>query len=337
MVITGDNNQGKTNFLEAIYFSAKLTSPRESEASVLIQLGHNEAQLGVDFVANDATVNRVYLTLDRENPVKIQLNEQLVKSIAGYRRQFNVEFINADVIRIFTESPEFRRRDLGQFIAQIDPAYGDEVTRYQRVMRQRNQALQHGSSEKTLAIWNQQLATLAGEIVEKRLAAIQKLEVSMNGLAQRLFPDYLPIEIHYRIHGFMLTEFSKSAYIDLLMAGLAARYAREREQGVTTLGPHRDDISLHANSRELTAYYSRGINRAMAFVWKLAQIELIWDAGTGTLLLDEPFAEIDDHFRERISHLINPDYQVILATIDRSNTRYFDSPQVLSVTAGRVI
>lgn len=337
-MITGDNNQGKTNFLEAMYFIARLSSPRENDLDVLIQIGCNEAKLGADFNSSDDMMTRVYITLNRERAIQIQVNDQLVKSVVNHRRQFNVGFFNADLIRIFTESPDFRRKDLGQFVSQIKPEYIDLVSKYQRVIRQRNTALIQGSSEKTMAIWNQQLGILSAEIIEARLQSILALTESLNRLMQPIFPNYAPVEIRYRFHGLDIQNFSKSEYIEKLVSGLSARFHREKDQGVTTLGPHRDDFSMFLNSRELVSYYSRGINRAMAFLWKLAQIDQLWsDNKAGTLLLDEPFAEIDEHLREKLMKLIDPKHQVVLATIDRDNSKYFESAQVLCVNEGNVI
>jgi DNA replication and repair protein RecF len=177
----GANNQGKTNFLEALFFLGNGGSPREDNLKNLVGFSAETLFLGGDF-ADVEGVSRVYFKVSSMGKREGSFNEKRLTRISALRERFPIAFISADAIRIFQESGSFRRRDLDRFCAGFIDGYGANIKRLERIIRQKNQLLKSNPSDEAIRLWNNQLVSVAATVVSGRKLALEKLGLVMESL-----------------------------------------------------------------------------------------------------------------------------------------------------------
>ena len=338
VVIQGDNTQGKTNLLEAIHFLATTKSPRASSDRELInQIALQEGQAVSRLLAkvhkakSDIEIETVLKTERREplpNGEEVALTVQKQIKVNGILRrvpelmgQVNVVMFTAQDIDLITGAPALRRRYLDLINSQLDARYLRLLQRYHRVLSQRNHLLrlisEHRAHPDQLEFWDKELVESGSYLQDRR----QHIVTALRGLAylihwelsggmEKLEIIYLPsIGEKGESHGQIKAEFWK-----------ALHQAREKEidQGMSLVGPHRDDLGFEINEIDMSAYGSRSQQRTIALSLKLAEAKYINDQ-TGdqpVLLLDDVLSELDQRRRHHLLEFISPFQQVLITTTD---------------------
>ncbi|SDK23238.1 DNA replication/repair protein RecF [Sediminibacillus albus] len=306
-VIIGENAQGKTNLMEAIYvlaFSKSHRTPRDKE---LVQWEKEYAKIeGSVFKRNRYFPLEIVISSKGK---KAKLNHLEQRRLSDYIGALNVVMFAPEDLNLVKGSPQVRRRFIDMEIGQIQPTYIYHLGQYQKILKQRNfllKSLQRNQqSDRTmLQVLTEQLIEHAAFIIEKRFTFLDLLRKWAGPIHNGISRGIEQLEINY--HGSI--EVSEESNREKITTIYHERFAemenREVERGSTLIGPHRDDLIFHVNGKDVQTYGSQGQQRTTALSLKLAEIELIFNevGEYPILLLDDVLSELDD-FRQ--SHLLN--------------------------------
>lgn len=358
VLVLGSNAQGKSNLLEALFLLATTKSPRALTEAELINDEARETPQPVARLVGiaerrtgDVTVE--IAILGRSGAHGMLASKRLKVNGLPRRQQDAVGQINAvlfttDDLALVTGSPSERRRFLDTMLSQTDRAYAAALSRYTKVLTQRNALLrriQEGLSQPDeLFFWDEELARDGGfiagvraramESVARRAAEAQERLAKGERLALRYEPKFAPGWDAGRLAAASLEE----ARAALREACEAAR-PRDIGAGVTLIGPHRDDVAIELMGRPAVSYASRGQQRTIALALRLAEAARLRDE-TGeepVLLLDDILSELDEERRATVLESVDADQCVITsADADRFDTGFLASATVFVVRAGQV-
>lgn len=350
LLLEGNNAQGKTSLLEAIFFLATFTSLHASHDRQLINFLASQESLAV------ARLTASFATQEGEKRLEIRLIQELNGNGGSRLRKevllngtkispnqavgaFKAVMFLPEMTRIIEGGPEERRRYLNLAIAQSNRNYTQTLADYNQTVSQRNALLkqlsERGGDEKQLDFWDQVLATKGALLMQARIQAIEEIgEIAIrihstltdSKEVLRLYyqPAYDPVvQPQNQFSLPMQTKVERGKFtLEQLQTGFIARLAQlHREEilrGVTTIGPHRDEMRVHCNGIDLTDFGSRGQIRTALLSLKLAEIEWLKQK-TGempVLLLDETLAELDEARRESLLTYLTSAEQAILTTTD---------------------
>ena len=369
VLLVGDNAQGKTSILEAIYFLAALTSFQTSADRQMINFleARNSPAVGRivgEFVRGKRTHKiEVRLILD---PVGVGNGQRLRKEILldGVKKQasdavgqFNAVVFVPQMSQIIEGGPDERRRTLNLALAQAVPAYAGVLSDYAKVIEQRNALLkalsERGGAADQLDIWDESLVRLGAQIIQWRIAAVQELEkqaarihLELTHGAEVLRLAYEPSYDPLPKMALKLDAPTDRSGIDLkeiergFLERLRAIRAEEIERGVTTIGPHRDELRFLANQIDIGDYGSRGQIRTALLSLKLAEVSWIQSRTTHwpVILLDEVMAELDANRRADLLKYLNQTEQSLLTATDLGmfTPQFVNEAKVWHVTGGKV-
>lgn len=304
-ILMGQNAQGKTNLLESIYFLSLTKSHRTNRDKELIRFGDSFAVLrGKEISRTGSTLLEVILH-DKGKKVKLNGIEQL--RLSDFIGTINVVLFAPEDLELIKGGPQLRRRFLDMEIGQVSPSYLYYLSRYNKILLQRNQGLKEIFGRKidlkVLTAFNEQLALYAPKIWLKRLSFLEKMSVWAGEIHQKITNGRENLEIGYHgsmdLEGEMDEEILGKRYFSLLEENVKL----EIDRGYTLYGPHRDDLTFHIDGNEVQKFGSQGQQRTVALSMKLAEIELIREeiGEYPILLLDDVFSELD---ASRQAHLI---------------------------------
>ncbi len=351
-VLQGQNAQGKTNFLETIYYLSTTKSPRASTYSELMRFGAHEEVIphtDIEAVFVRAEEERTLSMTIVKEPVegsrdfsyhrRIELDgvEQRAFDVVG--RLSTVLFLPED-ITIVSGAPSERRRYMDILLCQIDGRYCQALSRYNRVIRQRNALLrqirENHAGAGQLDYWDERLSGLAALVLARRFWATRELDagarqrqMSLTGGSEELALTYESTladrsslgeqEDWYKEDDLvLLDEAALSRLEEIFLRTLCRIRDEEIERGVTVLGPHRDDLGFWVNGVDATTYCSRGQQRTVALALKLAEVALMrGEIGEmPVLLLDDVLSELDRERSRLLLDTISRAQQVFVTTTD---------------------
>ena len=373
VLLTGANAQGKTSVLEAIYFVAAFTSFQthvdrqivnfhEAKKNTLAvtrlvadyQRGKSKHRMEVRLILEPTGVNgqrlRKEILLDG---VKKPANE-----VIGH---FNAVVFVPQMSQIIEGAPDDRRRYLNLALAQSTPAYARVLSEYNQALTQRNALLkmlsERGGNSEQLEVWDDALTRLGAQIILWRIEAVQQIERLASRVHHELThgseilrlayePAYDPLPKPNGQIGLKLDTVIDRSRLDLdeIQAGFRARLkdlrSEEIARGVTTIGPHRDELRFLANNIDLGDYGSRGQVRTALLALKLAEVNWMKDR-TGewpVILLDEVMAELDVQRRADLLKYVGESEQVLFTTTDLNlyEPDFVEKAEVWKVRDGKV-
>ncbi|MCL2285994.1 MAG: DNA replication/repair protein RecF [Firmicutes bacterium] len=291
-ILHGMNAQGKTSFLEAIYFCAFGRSLRAVSDKELIQFGQTAAHVRVD-INRDGYTSLLDAHIEREGSKTkkgLALNHVPIKHMKDLFGRLLIVMFSPEDLRLIKAGPYERRRFMDMEICQLSPVYYSDLKEYYRALKQRNALLKilqkDKSQQDSLSIWDEQLANYGQRIMKLRSSFVKKI----NRIAK---------EVHSNIT--QGTENLTLAYepsivnIETYLTGLSKSHVRDIAQGTTTLGIHKDDVNFTINNISARFFGSQGQQRTAALSAKLAEIEIIKQSTNQTpiLLLDDVLSELD--------------------------------------------
>ena len=293
-LILGDNGQGKTNLLEAIYFLATTKSFRTPRSTTLVRIA--EATVHVAGTVDRGSLERtlsIGLDASSERRRELRINQEKV-TLQRYIAELSVIAYSAARLEILRGGPEERRRFLDRGIASTDRGYLQELTRYTRTLQQRNALLQRISerraSESMLDAWDAQLLEAALPVVRARAAYSEQLSRAFKETGER--HDYHVRDLQLRYEPAALTP---GVSIDEGRAAIGQLRRRELAAGFTLWGPHRDNLLFELSGRPAAEILSSGELKVTVLFLKLAKLGLLeGNRGEKPLfLLDDLDAELD--------------------------------------------
>ncbi len=302
-IIYGDNGQGKTNWLEAIYLLATTKSFRTSHLQETVRFGE-DLTIVRGRVAQSTEVSRdLQLTL-QGNTKTISINGKR-EAVTRYLGQLHAVAFTADELNIVRGMPEARRKFLDRGVVALHPAYVQTLADYNRVIKQKNRLLQDAAEAELsleqlaeqMAPWNEQLVHLSAEIHRSRNDYVARLN---EVLERRLFERE---DITIRYVSALEGKGDLTAYEALIAERLQLRLQAELASGYSLIGPHRDDLEILFDGRDMRAYGSSGQQRSALIILDLAAISVYysWHQEYPLFLIDDVDAELD---RKRIGYLL---------------------------------
>lgn len=301
----GDNAQGKTNLLEALYVLALAKSHRTSKDKELINWNETAAVISGRIEKKHGSVPLELQISNKGKKAKVNHLEQ--KKLSDYIGVLNVVMFAPEDLELVKGSPQVRRRFIDMEIGQVSPTYLYYLSQYYKLLSQRNALLkdwyQRDKNRPMVDVFTMQLIEVATKIYVKRRQFIQKLEQWAAPIHKQISKQKEQLSIHYDYSVSLADDMDEQNVYDALEKAFDAIREREEARGTTLIGPHRDDISFTINDKNVQTYGSQGQQRTTALSVKLAEIELIHSeiGEYPILLLDDVLSELDDHRR---SHLL---------------------------------
>lgn len=294
--ICGDNGNGKSNFLEIIYVSIYGKSFREARLEDMLSFYSKKFLTGLDMRGSTGDA-RLYFSFDQEKGKSNEISGAY-KNTTALKRDIPVSYFSSDIVRLLTENPETRRKELDRFCKLYFPDSVQFYSRYDLVLRQKNKALSQQDIE-SAEIFHEQLSLLAVKIFEFRNKGLFCLSEKLSDYAS--FFGLPKVEAKYLIRG----EYLKGEYDTQMKMHFNKNKGAELAAGFSLFGPHRDDFSLFIGEKEAEKFYSRGINKIMAILFRLSgYVSLSSKVELPILLLDDVFSEIDTKNRNIVLSLL---------------------------------
>lgn len=309
----GANARGKTNLLEAVYFAGVGKSFRTPRDKELIKSDCERASI---FVAASKETGRetVKIILDRAANKRVAINDVPISRMSELMGVCPVVLFCPDGLKIVKDAPADRRRFMDISLCQVSKTYFDLLSRYDKVLQNRNKLLKSGTANRnTLAPWNELLADVGAGIIKSRRGYIAKLDPSAAERHAFLSGGKETLTLEYEgADGESVAEIKSK-----LLAALERDYDSDMRLKYTHSGPHRDDIKISIDGADVRTYGSQGQQRTVALSLKLAEMRLLTDVlGTSpVLLLDDVFSELDGSRRNKLLSALDG-FQTIITSTD---------------------
>ena len=334
-VFMGDNAQGKTNILEAIYYCAFAKSHRTSKDKELINCNGEHAFISVD-VGRERLDKRIDISILKDGKKSIRINKIKIKKIGELFGNFNVVMFSPEDLRIIKDSPGVRRKFIDMELCQLNPKYYYNLVQYNKVLNERNILLRNrNTSSEMLEIYDMQLVEFGYNIIRDRIKYIE----SLNKYAEKIHSDITSgkekINFKY-ISTIKDLENIKENFYTLLKKNRS----KDCDRGITSIGPHRDDFFVYINDIDTKSYGSQGQQRTAVLTMKFSSLEIIKEL-TGefpVLLLDDVLSELDFNRKKYILSTIGQIQTVITCTGIEDLYEYLDEKaKVFKVKNGEIV
>ena len=334
-VFMGDNAQGKTNILEAIYYCAFAKSHRTSKDKELINWNGEHAFISVD-VGRERLDKRIDISILKDGKKSIRINKIKIKKIGELFGNFNVVMFSPEDLRIIKDSPGVRRKFIDMELCQLNPKYYYNLVQYNKVLNERNILLRNrNTSSEMLEIYDMQLVEFGYNIIIDRLEYIKKLNKYSEKIHSDITSGKEKIEFKYTSTIKDLENIKESFY-----SLLEKNRARDCERGITSIGPHWDDFVVLINDIDTKSYGSQGQQRTAVLTIKFASLKIIKEL-TGehpVLLLDDVLSELDFSRKRYILSTIGDIQTIITCTGIEDLYEYLDDKsKVFKVKDGEIL
>lgn len=331
-ILYGDNAQGKTNILEAIYVAATTKSHKGSKDREIVNFDKEEAHIRTYLEKDDKEI-RVDMHLRKAKSKGIAVDGQKLKKAADLLGICNVVFFSPEDLAIIKNGPAERRRFVDMELSQLDSFYLYNLNNYNRIVNQRNKLLKdmymNPDLKETLTIWDMQLASYGSKIIERRELFTQQLNEILCDIHNKLSGGRENLRIQY----------DPDTEMEDLERRLKASQDRDIRSKMTSVGPHRDDFSFYVGDVDIRKYGSQGQQRTAALSLKLSEIELVKriTKDTPILLLDDVLSELDSNRQNYLLDSIGEIQTIITCTgLEEFVNDRFTINRVFKVTNGSV-
>ena len=333
-ILYGDNAQGKTNILEALYLSGTTKSHRGTKDRDIIQFGCDESHLET-IVEKKGITFQIDMHLKKNSPKGIAIDKIPIRRASELFGIVHFVFFSPEDLNIIKDGPAGRRRFIDLELSQLDKIYLSNLSNYNRIINQRNALLkdiygQPGLAE-TLDIWDMQLAEYGTRILERRREFVKQVNEIIS-------------EIHYKLTGgkenITLT-YEESVGGMTLEQALKKNRERDLRMKSTSVGPHRDDLCFINNGQiDIRKFGSQGQQRTAALSLKLSEIELVKKIikDTPILLLDDVLSELDKHRQNYLLDSIHDIQTIITCTgLDEFVNHRFSINKIFHIRNGQAV
>jgi DNA replication and repair protein RecF len=342
-LIAGPNGHGKSNLLEAVHFLALAHSNRTRKDKDLIAW---DAPDDTGFVIRGegtiGTHTHVQSLEYREGGSRVKVEGLESRRLGDLLGHFLLVAFTPEDLDLLRGGPQERRRFLDVLLCQLDPSALDLLRRYRMALRQRNAALRwnlRGEEEGLLEAYEATLAEAGAGIIFRRREWVEKMTPKAAGFYREIGggAETLSLGLSIGISGKSEIPETLILLAEMLSSRLRESRARDRENGLTSVGPHRDDLLTFLNEKSVREFASQGQKRSVALALKLAAARLLEESAglPPILILDDVFAELDPGRRERFGALIAGRGQAFIATPRREDLP-FAVESVVEMEKGKV-
>ncbi len=332
-ILYGDNAQGKTNILEAIYLSATTKSHKGSKDKDIVNFNKEESHIRT-YLEKDGMDVRVDMHLRKNKTKGIAIDGQKIKKAAELLGLLNVVFFSPEDLSIIKNGPAERRRFVDMELCQLDQFYLYNLNHYNKIVNQRNKLLKdmyfNPSLRETLNIWDSQLVSFGSKIIERRHLFVEQLNDIIYHIHKKLSGDKEELKVTYE-PDVSIEDYEK--YLTMCQD-------KDVKLKQTTVGPHRDDFCFMVKDVDIRKFGSQGQQRTAALSLKLSEIELVKKIANENpvLLLDDVLSELDSHRQNYLLSTIGEIQTIITCTgLDEFVNNRFEIDKVFEIENGRII
>lgn len=319
-VFAGDNGQGKTNLLEAVYVLAALRSFRTARLAEII--GHGGAQADLRARIERQELTRDYRVVVEPERKTALVDDKPVRPVARYFGAFNVVLFAPEDLAVVRGPPADRRRFLDRSVFGRRASFLATAQAFDKVLRSRNavlRAIAEGdrAGHELLEVYDQQLAPLAVAMVAERRTLLDALTPRMTEVFAAITGGELAADLAYQTAPAL-------ASVETVLATWRAERGKDLARRSTSTGPHRDDLGFRLAGHDAASFASQGQTRALVLAWKIAELELLHEVhgDAPLLLLDDVSSELDDTRNEFLfAYLRNRPGQCFITTTDLRHVR----------------
>ena len=338
-VFYGDNAQGKTNLLEAIWLFCGGHSFRNNKENELVKFGGNYYKLELDFYSRDRDQNAQIVFENGKRRIRIN-------GIDRNRSSYLTEIFSAivffpDHLDLIKNNPGIRRNFLDTAICQQKIKYAISLSQYKKILNQRNALLKdaynHSELKSTVAVWNDILASSGAVIIKERLEYIKKLKEKARIHHFGISDNTEKLSIHYLSKIKADENFDENRIRDLFYDLLCESLDDDIRYGYTNIGPHRDDILINVNGKSAKTYCSQGQQRSAVLSLKLSEAELLYEKNDEkpVILLDDVLSELDSKRQDYLLNRIDG-YQVFVTCCEESNKKQLKKGKLFNIKNGEI-
>jgi DNA replication and repair protein RecF len=316
-IIVGDNGEGKTNLVEAIYLCSLGKSPRTDKDKELVRMGASVAHVRAEYTSRygDGVIS---VGLDVNNAVKkhVSVNSVPITKLGELLGYFNCIYFSPSEIKIVNQSPTERRKFLDIDLSVADKGYFHSLKLFNKALLQRNNLLKSSQTleqlKKTIFVWDSQIAENGAKVIYKRRQFVEKLKSVAAKCHSMLSEEKETLVLNYstQVKGDTVADIA-AEYLKLLESSIEKDFSLR----YTSAGAQRDDIGIMISDKDLRSFGSQGQQRTAALALKLSELEIFADT-TGempVLILDDVLSELDISRQRQLLEYANK-CQVILTT-----------------------
>ena len=330
-ILYGDNAQGKTNILEAIYLCATTKSHRGTKDRDIVNFDEEEAHIRT-WLEKDGEI-KIDMHLRKNKTKGIAIDGTKIKRASELLGLMNVVFFSPEDLSIIKNGPSERRRFVDMELCQLDPMYLHHLNNYNKIINQRNKLLKDMYKRPdlgaTLDVWDMQLVNYGRKIIGKRREFVESLNEIIKEIHRNLTGGIENIEVIYE----------PSVESEALEESLFRNRDRDLRMKMTSSGPHRHDLMVAVNGIDIRKYGSQGQQRTAALSLKLSEIYLVEKIihDKPVLLLDDVLSELDSSRQNYLLESIHDIQTMITCTgLDDFVSHQFTINKVFHVVAGHV-
>lgn len=327
-VIWGENAQGKTNILEAIWLFCGAKSFRGAKDTEFVKKDCKEAEISLIFEAEE-TEKEAKINIKEKRTAEINNNK--LKSASALAGKFNSIIFSPQDLRIITDGPSVRRKFIDTAIAQIYPSYIEIFRNYTKAVIERNQIIKNLKFDSTISImldvFEEEIAKYGQKIIEYRKKYLIDAKPYIKSFYNGISNGKEEIEIEY-----------VSTVKENILKELGESRKNDMQTGSTSVGPHRDDIEFKINGMSARSFASQGQKRSIALSLKLSEAEIIYKK-TGekpVFLLDDVMSELDVSRQDYVLNHIK-EMQTFITCCDPSNIKNLSAGKVFQIRNGEIV
>lgn len=331
-ILYGDNAQGKTNVLEAIYLSATTKSHKGSKDKDIVRFDKEEAHIRT-YLEKEGIEYKIDMHLRKNKSKGVAVDGQKLKKAADLLGLLNIVFFSPEDLNIIKNGPAERRRFVDMELCQLDNFYLYNLNHYNKIVNQRNKLLKdmyfNPQLKDTLNIWDSQLVSFGSKIIERRRIFVGQLNEIIYDIHKKLSGNKEELCIKYE----------PDVEIENFEAAIKSSQERDIKLKQTSVGPHRDDFSFMTGNIDIRRFGSQGQQRTAALSLKLSEIELVKKVAKDTpvLLLDDVLSELDSNRQNYLLNSIGNIQTIITCTgLDEFVNNRFEINKVFKVVEGTI-
>lgn len=336
-IIHGDNAQGKTNLLEAIYLFTAGKSFRAQSDGELIGFGSSFAKVSIDFVSGERE-NKAEIIISDKRKKLIRLNELSLKKTGELLGVFKAVLFCPEELSLISGAPDTRRKFTDMYISSQKPLYYGILKNYNKILKQKNALLKTNPDETLLSVYNGNLAREGAKIIKYRAEYIKRLSEEADKFQKEISNGAESLSLKY-FSSAPLSDFEDEEKTEKeLLLAINKKTQSEIIQGTSVVGPHRDDIIFYINGKQAKLFASQGQQRTAVIALKTAQTELIKNE-TGEfpiLLLDDVLSELDHSRRSFLTEKLCGK-QVFITCTDVNSVKTDEKRKIFLVKEGKIV
>lgn len=334
-IIYGDNAQGKTNILEAVYFFTMGKSNRARRDAELVRHGAEGTEFSLIFEDKERE-NLVQAEVFRDKRKRITLNEIPVRKNSELVRRFYVVYFGPEYLGLVKDGPRIRRQNFDVLISQLRPGYINELSELKKIVDSKNALLRMEYPNHTmLDIMDEKLIDISSNIICYREYYINKLGKIAGEIQNEISKGKEKLEFRYNCCAGDVKGLGVKEIANLMRNKVSEAREREIRLSEVVIGPHREDIDFLINNTAAKIYASQGQQKTIVMAEKLAEVELIKEemGEIPVLLLDDIMSELDRNRREYILNATK-NLQILITCTDTDGMEISDGTRMIEVSNG---